>query len=531
MSFKYELTSETGEKMYFTLPIMSNIQSGFDFTKAEQITFVDDPNNMTIFGCIDFGDYNLPYTAFPLINTAFPSNLKLTPIPEIVVNDWGFKNDFTNKKWYSGNGRYVIFTSGSYYCGIYDEKDNRIFYNAVLFPGASVGMAEMYGFLNPEDIQTFNLKYFQISFYKSKPTVLHCSAVTEASNATRQFFQILFENVKPFEEDNDPYKDGGTSSSGGGSGTFDNTSDSIDIPQVPQINAVNTNFISIFCPTLGQLQSLADYMWSDLFDINTWKKLFANPMDAILGLSIIPVSPSTSTSEVVVGNISTGVQMNKATVQYVTVDCGTLNIQEFWGAYLDYDPYTKIEIYLPYCGTHQLKADDVMGKNLQVVYHVDILSGACCCYLKCGDSVLYTFTGHCSVSLPISGNDFTSVLNGALSVANSVGSIITGGNPISNVTSAVGSVIGMKPNIEKSGSISGSSGLLGIQKPYIIVTRPRQCLPEKQNKYTGYPSYITKKVGELEGYTEFEEIRLDNVNCTTKEREEIKTILMGGVIL
>lgn len=532
MAFKYELTCETGEKMYFSFPIISpNAEGYFYFNNSEQLTFVDDPNNMTLFGCYDFGNYNLPYTAFPLINTGFPTNLKLSTNPESVISDWGFKNDFTNKKWYASNGRYVVFTSGSNYCGIYDDKDNRLYYKQVLFPTSRVGMALIYGITNLEDIKTFKMKKIRIDFYRDQSTKLYCGGIDYISPDDQQFFQVLFENVEPYVEDNDPYKDGGTSSSGGGNGTFDNTSDSIDIPQVPQINAVNTNFISIFCPTLGQLQSLADYMWSDLFDINTWKKLFANPMDAILGLSIIPVSPSTTTSEVVVGNISTGVQMNKANVQYVNVDCGTLAIQEFWGAYLDYDPYTKIEIYLPYCGTHQLKADDVMGKSLQAVYHVDILSGACCCYLKCGDSVLYTFTGQCSVSLPISGNDFTSVLNGALSVANSVGSIITGGNPISNVTSAVGSVIGMKPNIEKTGSISGSSGLLAIQKPYIIVTRPNQCLPEKQNKYTGYPSYVTKKVGDLEGYTEFEKIRLDNVNCTTKEREEIKNILMGGVIL
>ena len=149
MSFKYELTSETGEKMYFTFPNISATAEGyFYFTNSEQLTFVDDPNNMTLFACYDFGDYNLPYSAFPLINTIFPTNLKLSTNPESDVSGWGFKNDFTNKKWYSGNGRYVVFTSGSNYCGIYDDKDNRLYYQQTLFPSSVVGMAYIYCFTN-----------------------------------------------------------------------------------------------------------------------------------------------------------------------------------------------------------------------------------------------------------------------------------------------------------------------------------------------------------------------------------------------
>ncbi len=284
------------------------------------------------------------------------------------------------------------------------------------------------------------------------------------------------------------------------------------------------------------MRSLANYMWSNpLFDLDAWKKLFADPMDAILGLSIVPVAvPNGGSSSVTVGNISTGVSMNKAAAQYVSVDCGTLNVNEFWGAYLDYDPYTKAEIYLPYIGTHPLAVDDIMNKSVHVVYHVDILSGACCAFVKCGGSVLYSFVGQCSCSIPITGNDWTNVVNGALSIAASIGTMVaTGGAsaPMAAATIASTAVNSMKPNVEKSGSMGGMGGMLGVQVPYLILTRPRQALPASQNHYTGYPSFITRDLSDLSGYTEIEEIHLENVPATEQELSEIVTLLKGGVIL
>ena len=91
-------------------------------------------------------------------------------------------------------------------------------------------------------------------------------------------------------------------------------------------------------------------------------------------------------------------------------------------------------------------------------------------------------------------------------------------------------VNGMKPNVEKSGSMSGTGGMLGIQTPFLILTRPRQALPARQNKFTGYPSFITESLGDLSGYTEIEEIHLENISATESELSEIENLLKSGVI-
>lgn len=352
------------------------------------------------------------------------------------------------------------------------------------------------------------------------------------------WFKDLIKNNDDYKEvdptDNDPYNPGGNSGTGGGTGTFDGTGDNIDIPSLPTLSATDTGFITLFNPSMEQLKNLANYMWSSGFDIETFKKLFADPMDCILGLSIVPVAvPNGSESTVSVGNISTGISMTKAASQYVEVDCGTLNVKEYWGSYLDYDPFTKAEIYLPYIGTHPIAVDDIMNKSVHVVYHVDILSGACTAYVKCGDSVLYTFIGQCSSSIPVTGNDWTNVINGVLTIAGAVGSMVaTGGAsaPMALGTIASTAVNSMKPSVEKSGSMSGTGGMLAVQTPYLILTRPRQALPASQNKFTGYPSFITEKLDSLSGYTEIESVHLENIAVTESELSEIENLLKMGVL-
>lgn len=378
--------------------------------------------------------------------------------------------------------------------------------------------SDKFGFIDGYEINVNNF-----SFNYNIALVIQNFSTTDAGKA-----------VSVFAEHTDPYNPGGNSGTGGGTGTFDGTGDNVDIPSLPTLSATDTGFITLFNPSMEQLKNLANYMWSSGFDIATFKKLFADPMDCILGLSIVPVAvPNGEASTVSVGNISTGISMTKAASQYVEVDCGTLDVKEYWGSYLDYDPFTKAEIYLPYIGTHPIAVDDIMNKLVHVVYHVDILSGACTAYVKCGDSVLYTFIGQCSSSIPVTGNDWTNVINGVLSIAGAVGSMVaTGGAsaPMALETIASTAVNSMKPSVEKSGSMSGTGGMLAVQTPYLILTRPRQALPASQNKFTGYPSFITEKLDSLSGYTEIESVHLENIAATESELSEIENLLKMGVL-
>lgn len=342
----------------------------------------------------------------------------------------------------------------------------------------------------------------------------------------------------------DPYTPGGTSDPTPPipPGDFDNTSDPIPPAPLPTLSAVDAKFITMFSPDLTQLQALAAYMWGSAFDLDTFKKLFTDPMAAILGLSIVPVQPSISSpTPVTLGNITTTINMPKITAQYITVPCGTLNVNEYWGAYLDYSPYTKLEIFLPYIGIQTLDADDIMGRSVTVTYNIDILSGACVAMLTCGDSVLYSFAGSCATSVPITGRDWTNVINGVIGIATGAAGVaiagVTGGAAVA--AGAAGTLLGstansltsMKPAVQKSGTMASAAGMLGHQKPYLILTRPRQALPEDQNTFTGYPSFITETLGNLSGFTIVDRIHLSGFYALDDELSEIETLLKSGVIL
>lgn len=344
----------------------------------------------------------------------------------------------------------------------------------------------------------------------------------------------FWDGIEPEDED-DPYPDVPDSDDDDPDGDGIPDPDPIPFPDIPTIDATDTGFVSLYAPTKQQIRALSSYMWSSSFDLDTFKKIFADPMDCILGLNIVPVSIPTfeNTSSVTVGNIDTGVEMYKAIRQWVEFDCGSLDLGSLTDTYLDYSPHSKWSIYLPYIGIQQLSADDVAHKILTVKYHVDILSCACVAYLKCGDSVLYQFAGSCGSSIPVTSVNFAQMISSIISIGATAGTLIAGGATapvaVGAMASTLSNVMNLKPDVKRGGSIGSSAGLLGIQKPFVIVELPNVCKPAKQHHYIGYPSFITKTISDLSGYAEFESVIVDGVPCTDEEREMIIDILKGGV--
>lgn len=359
----------------------------------------------------------------------------------------------------------------------------------------------------------------------------------ETLNATKAELELFFLGIEYLDPD-DPYQDIPDSSpSGPATGTGIPANDAVDFPDLPTVSAADTGFITLYNPTLAQVKDLADYMWTGLFDLATYKKIFADPMDCILGFNMLPVSiPHGTAKSVTVGNISTGVQMNPATSQWIEVNCGSINMDDAFGCYLSYAPYTKVSLYLPYIGTVELSTDDVIGKTLTLKYHVDCLSCSCVAYLKCGDSVLYQFTGACGYSIPVNGNDFRSTIGSIVSIAASIGGAVASGGITAPAAIAMGAstannVMNAKPEIHRSGAIGSSAGIMGLQKPYLIVEYPNPCKPKKQYHFTGYPSFVTVKLGDLSGFASFENVILDGISCTDEERQIISAMCQEGIYL
>lgn len=364
-----------------------------------------------------------------------------------------------------------------------------------------------------------------------------------------------FENLNPSaditiigydpESNDDPYIVDEPSSLGGGDGSREDPDDieKATIPPLPSVSAVDTGLITMYGATLAQLQALGSYLWSDLWDIETnFKKLFADPMNCLIGLSIVPVTPSMGgAANVKFGNITTNIALNKLTSQWAEVDCGSVSIKEYIGSFLDYSPYVNISIYLPYIGYRELSPDDVMNDTIHVVYHIDVLTGGCCAFIETGKKgLLYSFNGSCIADVPITAINYSGAIQNAVSAVGSMAmtgvGIATGAAPVaamgaaSMLTSAANTAVNSKPTIQRSGNMGGSAGLMSYQKPMLVITRPRMSVPDKLNKFAGLTTNVTLNLSQCTGFTQVELIHLDNVPCTDNERDELLTLLRQGVI-
>lgn len=339
-----------------------------------------------------------------------------------------------------------------------------------------------------------------------------------------------FFNGKGSEYDSDPWSDAGYAGIGGGDGTFDFKSDVIALPDLPSIDAVSSGFLQLFTGNLSSILALSSYMWSTSF-FDSIVKITSNPIDIIMGLYMYPFFvPATNQKYIRAGNVITNISMGVPDSQILEIDCGELPIPNFYGAYLDYEPFTKCDLFLPYCGTFPLSMDDIAGKTINVKYRIDLLTGVCGAYVIVDGTVKYNYTGTCAINIPISSRSFENVYNAIMGVVGSMHGGSSFGLP--SVGSIAGAVTSGKNQIQHGGNCSGNAGYLGVQKPYLIFSVPRVAIPKGLNKYTGYPIFATYKLADLKGYTEIEQIHLENMGQATQEEiDKIISMLEGGVIL
>ena len=238
--------------------------------------------------------------------------------------------------------------------------------------------------------------------------------------------------------------------------------DDIDIDDLPTRSFATAGFCRIYNPDVSDLNDLASYMWTDTTFlqtvINHLKQILENPIEAIISLSMVPVQPPALSNKVPVNVmfINTGVEMRPVTNQFVSVDCGTAFLEECYGGALDYNPYTRVQVYLPYIGIVQLDTDEVMNKTIHIVYHIDVVTGVCCAEIKADRKLLYQFSGHCSISQPITSADFSSYLNAALAAAKVAVGVATG----MAATTAAAAAATTPPAVEGSSPTGGAEQAL-----------------------------------------------------------------------
>ena len=354
-----------------------------------------------------------------------------------------------------------------------------------------------------------------------------------------------------FTEDTtpNPYSQGSESNGGEDFNLTPQDDFSDELP--PDITGLDCGFFTVYCPTSSQLQDLSSFLWSDDI-IDNIKKYFGNVSDSIISLYMLPYKPSgLSSKKFQVGNIvlDDGPSVEYLTGQrYVDIDMGSFSIDPTFNSYLDYEPFTKLSIYLPFIGVQQLPTDEFMtkadpsgalsdqsGSTITVQYRIDLLTGGCVAYIKQGTQNKLQFSGKCGATLPISGANYNNMISGLVQAVGGLASTIASGGltaPMSFGAAISGTVSAMKPDLYKAGNLSGELSLLSYNRPMIIKTRPNihKDMADQIN-VDGLPSYKVKTIGDYTGYVSCVAVHVDGINCTDAEKEKIHSLLLEGVIV
>lgn len=342
----------------------------------------------------------------------------------------------------------------------------------------------------------------------------------------------------------DPYDAGGTSTTDPqGTGDFDDSSDAIAAPAMTSLSPIDADFIKLYKIDKPNLTAFAQYLFSASFTTNL-EKMWNSVSEAILCLNLLPFTPAGTAStatDIIFDSSDTNADGYLITQQYEELDFGSVTISEFYGSCLDYTPYTQIQLSLPYAQTVNLDPDEFMGRSVGVKCRVDVYTGSALYLIDNGTSVLMQVPATLANPLPWSAKDYSAVISSIANLAITVGGglavLATGGASTPAAIAIAGgvaantasNVMQAKPHYQHGGSAGMGTGMFGIQKPYLIIKRPRQCLPVDNNKYQGYPSMATLLLGNLSGFTKVLQIHLDNLPATDAEKKELEAILKGGV--
>lgn len=195
-------------------------------------------------------------------------------------------------------------------------------------------------------------------------------------------------------------------------------------------------------------------------------------------------------SDVILGSIDSNV-LSDVILKHPVIDCGTVTLTEEQENVLDYSPFAKLEIYLPFIGTKELDIDVIRGKEIQLIYKVNVMSGKCLAVLQYNDIPLYQFDGTIGEDIPFATNtdsvDFGSIRAGS-------------DNPLS----------------------------MGTNYAYYILTTNKGYAPDKD--IDGLAQYESGVIGDYRGYVRINNVELET-SATDDEKKKIENLLKVGVII
>lgn len=160
-----------------------------------------------------------------------------------------------------------------------------------------------------------------------------------------------------------------------------------------------------------------------------------NPIDCIISLDKYPILniPTGTEKEPIKYGKVTGAALGKPfnTTSYFFNFEGVTIFPKFGKSFLDYEPYTHYELYVPFCDTIQIDPGDIIDRTLSVIMCIDFSTGTVTAYVMADNLCINTLNGSCSINIPVTGTDGVTlnsqINNGIINTKKAQGNLFLGG--------------------------------------------------------------------------------------------------------
>lgn len=320
-----------------------------------------------------------------------------------------------------------------------------------------------------------------------------------------------------------------------------------DFPSIVPVSG--SGLIHVYNPTPQEMISFGNWLWVTYADASI-QKIWNNPFDGVISAHELYATPSNDGRD----NIRSGFLVCPTSAalvrqRYATIDCGSMVVPEYYGNYLDYAPYSKAHVYLPFIGIVELDVDDIVGHGVNITYHIDSYNGSCIAQITVAktdyQNTVYQFSGNCSVEIPLAGGSQAAIKAGLISAAaTGISSIVGGlasmfsgniaggiGGIAYGIGGAVSQAVSQKSSVQHSGTFGASYGAMGIKKPYFIIHRPIQKIVVNYNEDYGFPAHKRVRIGNCKGFLRVREVHAVSSTATDEEKARIEELLKDGVFV
>lgn len=279
-----------------------------------------------------------------------------------------------------------------------------------------------------------------------------------------------------------------------------------------------------------ELKKLSQFLWSsDFFD----NILLVNnsPIENIISLKALigTVTTTGSSQTLTLGNVTTTANVVPCN-ESITINVGSITLPRKYNNFLDFEPYTKVQIYLPFYGCAMLDSSLVIGRTISIKYIIDVITATAKIKIIHDNKTLYEFKTTCGCDLPITSSNRASVEMGYLSSGVGMGISIASGNVLGGLASGL-SMAQSQYHSTTSGNVSGVLNFHDSRMITVLVDRPVYTELRNFNKTHGRVCNLSKTLRDLRGFTKCAENVQIPFNCLDEERTMIIGQLVNGVII